>query len=44
MVVYPPIAKRFCHFDDELEKTGGNVILTVFYYLIFLDIEFYNSV
>jgi len=27
MVVYPPIAKRFCYFDDE---NGGNMILTVF--------------
>jgi len=43
MVVYPPIAKRFSYFDDEfLKKNGGNMILTVFYHLNFLDIEFYN--
>jgi len=43
MVVYPPIAKRFCYFDDEfLKKKRGNMILTVFHRLIFLDIEFYN--
>ena len=43
MVVYPPIAKRFSYFDDEfLKKNGGNMILTVFYHLNFLDIEFDN--
>jgi len=43
MVVYPPIAKRFSYFDDEISKKNGvNMILNVFYYLIFLDIEFYN--
>jgi len=43
MVVYPPIAKRFSYFDDEFSKKNGvNMILNVFYYLIFLDIEFYN--
>jgi len=32
----------FVIFDDEfLKQNGGNMILTVFYYLIFLDIEFY---
>ena len=41
MVVYPPIAKRFSYFDDEFLKINGiNMILTVFYYLISLDIEF----
>jgi len=40
MVVYPPIAKRFCCFDDEfLKEKGGNMILIVFHHLIFLDIE-----
>ena len=39
MVVYPPIAKRFWYFDYELKKkNGGNMILTVFHHLIFLDI------
>jgi len=43
MVVYPPIAKGFWYFDDEfLKKNEGNMTLTVFYYLNFLDIEFYN--
>jgi len=43
MVVYPPIAKRFWYFDDEfLKKKRRNMTLTVFYYLKFLDIKFYN--
>jgi len=44
MVVYPLIAKRFGYFDDEFLKikNGGNMILTVFYFLNFLDMECYN--
>jgi len=26
----------------NLKKNGGNMIVTVLHYLIFLDIEFYN--
>jgi len=42
MVVYPPTAKRFCYFDDEsLKKKLKKYDLDCFYYLMFLDIEFY---
>ena len=43
MVVYrhPPVAKSFCYLDNELKKTGYE-IFTGFYYLNFLNIEFYN--
>jgi len=35
--------KTFLLFSDEfLKKNRGNMILTVFYYLIFMEIEFYN--
>jgi len=41
MVECPPTAMRFEYFDDEFlkKKNGGNMILTVFYCLNFLNIE-----
>jgi len=43
MMVYPPIAKHFWYFDDEfLQKKRRKYDLDCFYYLSFLDIEFYN--
>jgi len=43
MVVCPPIAKRFCYFDDEfLNKKWRKYDLDCFFNLICLDIEFYN--
>jgi len=43
MVVYPHIASVFDILTMNFyRKNGGNMTLTVFYYLNFLDIEFYN--
>jgi len=43
MVVYQPIAKRFCYFDDEfLKKKRRKYDLDCFCYMFSLGIEFYN--